>query len=299
MRVAVVGLGGVGGYIAASLAKTSHEVIGFARGEHLNVVQRQGLEIVEDELCWSQKVDARALEDLDGYFEGYFDIVLFCVKSYDLKNSYEHIKSHTDKHSILLSFSNGVSNGDMLRELSDSTVLDACVYILAHREKAGVIRKKGKVFAAVFGGNNEATLRVDSLFKEAGLRTKNPEDIKTAIWKKYIFISAFATLTAYYSKSIGYIYENHVEEAKILLKEIASVANVVGVEIQDEVEKSLQTASKVPYDSSTSMALDFKNRRRDELESLSAYVVHKAKEFHVEVPLMKKMYAKLLETHIE
>ena len=299
MRVAVVGLGGVGGYIAASLAKTTHEIIGFARGEHLNVVQSQGLEIVEDELCWSQKVDARALEDLDGYFEGYFDIVLFCVKSYDLRSSYEHIKSHTDKHSILLSFSNGVSNGDVLRELSDSIVLDACVYILAHREKAGVVRKKGKVFAAVFGGNDEATLRVDSLFKEANLRTKTPEDIKTAIWKKYIFISAFGTLTTYYAKSIGYIYEHHIAEAKTLLKEIASVANVVGVKIDEEVEKSLQTASKVPYDSSTSMALDFKNGNRDELESLSGYIVKKAKEFHVEVPQMQIMHAKLLEAHRE
>jgi len=299
MRVAVVGLGGVGGYIAASLAKTSHEVIGFARGEHLNVVQSQGLEIVEDELCWSQKVDARALEDLDGFFEGYFDIVLFCVKSYDLKSSYEHIKSHTDKDSILLSFSNGVSNGDVLRELSDSIVLDACVYILAHREKAGVIRKKGKVFAAVFGGNSEATLSVDSLFKEANLRTKTPENIKTAIWKKYIFISAFATLTTYYTKSIGYIYEHHVEEAKTLLKEIASVANVVGVKIDEEVEKSLQTASKVPYDSSTSMALDFKNSNRDELESLSGYIVKKAEEFNIQTPQMKKMYEKLLCSHQE
>ena len=298
MRVAVVGLGGVGGYIAASLAKTSHEIIGFARGEHLNVVQSHGLEIVEDELCWSQKVDARHLEELDGFFEGYFDIVLFCVKSYDLKNSYEHIKSHIDKDSILLSFSNGVSNGDTLRELSSSIVLDGCVYILSHIQKAGVIRKKGKVFAAVFGGDVASTLRVDRVFKEAGLRVKTPEDIKTAIWKKYIFISAFATLTSYYDRSIGYIYENHVDEAQTLLKEIASVANVVGVKIEDEVQKALLTASKVPYDSSTSMALDFKNRKRDELETLSGYIVHKAKEFKLEVPYMKKMYEKLLCSHI-
>ena len=297
MRVAVVGLGGVGGYIAASLAKTSHEIIGFARGEHLDEIQNHGIEIVEDTLCWSQKVDARHLEDLDGFFEGYFDIVLFCVKSYDLTNSYEHIKSHVDKHTVLLSFSNGVSNGDTLRELSDSHVLDGCMYILSHIQKAGVIRKKGKVFAAVFGGELEATKKLNVVFEDADLRVKTPQDIKTAIWKKYIFISAFATLTSYYDKSIGYVYEHHVREAEMLLKEIASVANMVGIEISGEVQKALETASKVPYDSSTSMHLDFQNKKRDELETLSGYIVHKAQEFGLEVPYMKKMYEKLLGSH--
>ena len=269
------------------------DVVGFARGKHLEAIQSHGIQIVEDNECWSAKLDTREEDDLDGYFEGCFDLVLFCVKSYDLRESYEHIRSHVDENTIMISFSNGVSNGDILRELSDSIVLDGCVYILSHIEKAGVIRKKGKVFAAVFGGNEEATKKLSKVFEESNLRYKTPSDIKTAIWKKYIFISAFATATSYYDNSIGYVYENHKDEVKTLLQEIASVAKAKGIEILDEVDKSQETASKVPYDSSTSMHLDFQNSKKVELESLSAYIINEGKRFGVETPLMKKMYEEL------
>lgn len=293
MRVAVVGLGGVGGYIAANFAKAGLDVVGFARGEHLDAIQSNGLQIVEDNECWSIKLDTRAEEDLDGFFEGSFDVVLFCVKSYDLDKSFNQIKSHIDDKTILLSFSNGVSNGDTLRELSDSIVLDGCVYILSHIEEPGLIRKKGKVFAAVFGGDSEATEKLSKIFEISNLRYKTPADIKTAVWKKYIFISAFATATSYYNKSIGYVYENHRDEVKSLLEEIASVAHLKGIEIFDEVDKSLETASKVPYDSSTSMHLDFQNKKRVELKSLSGYIVEEGKRLGAKTPLMQKMYEEL------
>jgi len=293
MRIAVVGLGGVGGYIAANFAKAGLDVIGFARGKHLEAIQSHGVQVVEDNDCWSVKLDTRDEEDLDGFFEGCFDLVLFCVKSYDLEKSYEQIKSHVDDNTILISFSNGVSNGDTLRSLSSSRVLDGCIYILSHIEDYGVIRKKGKVFAAVFGGEDKATGIVSKVFEDSSLRHKTPSDIKTAIWKKYIFISAFATATSYYDNSIGYIYENHIDEVKTLLEEIAQVAKIKGIEIFDEVAKSLETASKVPYDSSTSMHLDFQNKKRVELESLSGYIVKKGKEIGVKTPLMQKMYESL------
>ncbi len=291
MRVAVIGLGGVGGYIAASFVKAGIDVIGFARGEHLKAIQTHGIKIVEDENCWDVDLDARALDDLDGYFEGSFDAVLFCVKSYDLEDSYEHIKSHIDENTLLISFSNGVSNGEVLRGLSNSTVLDGCVYILSHIESPGVIRKKGKVFAAVFGGEVNATQTLASLFEKAELRFKIPDDIETAIWKKYIFIASFATLTSYYDKSIGYIYENKRDEARELLQEISNVAKDKGIDIEDEIDKALDTASKVPYDSFTSMYLDFKNKKRVELESLSGFI---SKFEDVKTPLMTKMYEELL-----
>lgn len=282
MRVAVVGLGGVGAYLAANFARAGIELVGVARGAHLQAIQKQGLEIVEDNATWQIKIDAREASDLDGYF----DIVLFCVKSYDLVCSYNSLASHVKRSTILISFSNGVDNGERLRSLSDSIVLDGCIYILSEIEKAGVIRKKGEVFSAVFGGEEEASAKLATLFEKADLRYKIASDIKTALWKKYLFISAFATLTSYYDESIGSIYEHHREEAKELLEEISSFAQSRGIEISDEVNRALQIASKLPYDSSTSMHLDFKNKKRVELDSLSAYV---------ETPLMSKLYKALLE----
>jgi len=291
LRVAVIGLGGVGGYIAANLTKSIHKIVGFARGEHLLKIKEDGIKIVEDDNSWSAKLDARELEEANGYF----DVVLFCVKSYDLKKSYDAISKYIDSNTIIISFSNGVSNGDILRECSKSKVLDGCVYILSHIEYPGVIRKKGNIFSAVFGGlENDSTI-LKSIFDDSSLRAKVSKDIKTDIWKKYIFISAFATLTSYYDKSIGYLHDKHYDEVKSVLKEISDVASAKGIDIELEIQKALNTAGKVPKDSYTSMHLDFKNKKRVELESLCGYIVKEAKISEVKTPLMSKMYRELLK----
>jgi len=282
MRIAVVGLGGVGGYLAASFAKSGIDITGFARGTHLEAIQKSGITIKEDEKEWNVSLHVKHLDEA----EGYFDVVLFCTKSYDLLSSCQSMQNHIDANTVVLSFSNGVNNGDMLRETCDARVLDACTYILSHIEAPGVIRKKGKVFAAVFGGDDiQAVETVATLFESAQLRYKTPENIKEALYKKYIFISAFATLTSYYNTSIGTVYEKHFDEAKRLLEEIAEFAKETqGIEISDEVDKSLQTAEKVPYDSSTSMWLDFQKGKKTELENLSGYV---------QKPFMQKLYNEL------
>jgi len=290
MRVAVVGLGGVGGYICAMLNKGGVDTVGFARGTHLKKIQKDGIKIIEDTHEWVADVEAMELDKA----EGYFDIVLFCTKSYDIEDTYGKIAPHTDKDTILMSFSNGVENGTLLRKLSNSIVLDGCVYILSHIKEAGIIRKKGKVFAAVFGGDDKKVINsLERIFEKGSLRIKISDDIKKQIWKKYIFICAFATLTSYYDNSIGYIYKYHKDEAKQLLCEIASVAKAKKIDIDQEIEKSLDTASKIPYDSSTSMWLDFKNNRKTEIETISGYIVKEGSACGVDVNLMNKMYTKL------
>jgi 2-dehydropantoate 2-reductase len=289
MRIAVVGLGGVGGYIAASLVKTSYDVVGFARGAHLEAIKKDGLQIVEDEKSHSVALDVRALDEV----EGSFDIVLFCVKSYDLTEAYQAFENSLHPKSILLSFSNGVANGDTLRSLSNARVLDGCVYILSHIESAGVVRKKGKVFAAVFGGEAEAVSTLSALFDEASLRYKTPQNIQEALWKKYLFISAFATLTSYYDTSIGALMQEHQTEVKTLLEEIQSIAKAKGIDIASEVQKALDTAASLPYDASTSMHLDFQNHKKTELEALSGYILKEAQRYQIATPMMQRCYEHL------
>jgi 2-dehydropantoate 2-reductase len=279
MRIAIIGLGGVGGYLAAVLSKAGLDVTGFARGEHLREIQNQGIKIVEDDKEWQADFEAKELREA----EGVFDIVMFCVKSYDLVQSYYEIEPCESENTLLIPFANGVNNGELLREIAKGEVVDGAVYILSAIEKAGVIRKKGIIFSVIFPKENTKILK--EVFEASGLRYKVVDDITTALWKKYIFIAAFATLTTYYDTTIGDIYENHYQEAKKLLEEIATFAQEnKNIDIFEDVQKALQTAQSLPYNSSTSMHLDFKNGKKTELKNLSGYV---------QKPFMQKLYNEL------
>ena len=88
--------------------------------------------------------------------------------------------------------------------------------------------------------------------------------------------------------------EHHSDEAKALLQEIADVASTKGIDIQEEIQKALYIAQGLPYDASTSMYLDFKNKKTNELETLSGYIVKEARIHAIKIPIMKKMYEGLL-----
>lgn len=291
MRVLIYGLGGVGGYIAAYLCQTNNEIVGVARGEHLAAIKENGLQVIEDDKEFTVDFDAVDEKELSGYF----DVVLFCVKSYDLEEAALVCKPYLNEESIVLSLSNGVEHGDTLRRLLHVRVLDGCIYILSHIQKAGVIRRAGNVFATIFAGDGSAILA--SLFEDAKLRYKIAEDIQNALWKKYIFISTFGVLTSYYDMPIRSVFENHYDETKEFLKEVCLVAKAKNIDIEDEVERSLHTASKLPQSASTSMHKDIKAKKSDELETLCGYLIREAKSLHVSVPAIQSYYDGLLKVH--
>jgi 2-dehydropantoate 2-reductase len=291
MRILIYGLGGVGGYISAYLSQTKHEIVGVARGAHLEAIQKNGLHVNDNGITKEAKfqaVDERGLN-------GIYDLVLFCVKSYDLKDAALTCKPFINENSVVLSLCNGVEHGDTLRELLHVKVLDGCIYILSHIEKAGVITKLGDIFNIVFAGSGSKLLA--ELLDEAALRYKIADDIHEAIWKKYIFISTFGVLTSYFDMSIKEVYDKHYEDAKLYLTQVALIAKAKRIEIEGEIEKSLSIASKLPQSASTSMHKDIKAKNRDELESLCGYLVREAKALHVDATQIEKYYDALLKVH--
>lgn len=294
MRIAVVGLGGVGGYIGAKMCALGDEVIFVARGKHAEAIKESGLLVREDEGSFRGHPDAVVAAEA---LEGSVDLLLLCVKSYDIARSIAALGKNITPDTIIIPFANGVEHAGNIAKTVGAKVLSGSVYILAHKEEDGVIRREGKVFAALFGSSHypEESAKVAALFEKAGLRCKVPEDIEKALWKKYLFISAFAALTSFYDMGIRAVYEAHVDEAKALLEEIASVAAAKGINIAPEVDKALKTASNLPLDASTSMHLDFQRRRPTELETLCGYLVREAEANGAEVPVMRRLYKGLLK----
>ena len=300
MRIAIVGIGGVGGYIGAKFCSLmeahpkQYEIHFIARGKHAEAVKTEGLTLIEEEGTFTAFPSAvTAAEEASGTF----DLILLCVKSYDIEAAVTALRHTIRPDTVIIPFANGVDNAETVRRLVDAKVLNGCAYILSHIVKPGVVRRQGKVFAALFGDPEYIGegLHVGYLFKDAGLRAMTPETIETALWKKYLFISAFATLTSYYDTPIKAVYDAHYSVAETLLREIAAVAAARGIDLGEEVAKALETAAGLPQEASTSMHLDFRNRRRTELEALTGYIVREAERLGVSVPKMATMYHALKE----
>src|SRR5579862_7416334 len=109
MRIAVVGAGGVGGGFGAALAKAGADVTFIARGAHLAAMQKQGLR-VEGGRGATHLVPTRATDDPATV--GKVDIVLFCVKLWDVESAGAHIKPLVGPGTAVIPLQNGIDAAD-------------------------------------------------------------------------------------------------------------------------------------------------------------------------------------------
>src|SRR5215510_11878311 len=89
MRIAVVGAGGVGAGYGAALAKAGADVTFIARGAHLEAMKSKGLKL-ESPRGDIHLVPTQATDDPKSV--GPVDIVLFCVKLWDVESAGAAIK---------------------------------------------------------------------------------------------------------------------------------------------------------------------------------------------------------------
>src|SRR3954452_14392659 len=89
MRIAVVGAGGVGGGFGAALDKAGADVTFIARGAHLAAMKAEGLRVRSDRGD-IHLVPTRATDDPADV--GKVDIVLFCVKLWDVESAGQKIE---------------------------------------------------------------------------------------------------------------------------------------------------------------------------------------------------------------
>src|SRR6185295_15545764 len=105
MRIAVVGAGGVGAGFGAALAKAGADVTFIARGAHLAAMKGQGLKVL------SQRGDIHLVptQATDNPAEvGRVDVVLFCVKLWDVESAGERIKPMVGPDTAVIPLQNGV-----------------------------------------------------------------------------------------------------------------------------------------------------------------------------------------------
>jgi len=256
MRVLVIGAGGVGGYLAGVFAKSNIDITLFATSKTNKFIQKNGLKIIdkneEFSICLKTKLS------------GVYDIIIVATKAYNLDDVFFILKKYSNKDTIILPLLNGVSHFDKFK---DYNLKKGCIYIVSHKIDINVIHKKTDTFFLCY----EKDEKLDTLFSQTSLKVKSSQNIDFDIWRKYLFIATFATLTSFYKKPMKWVVDNKEDEVIEFVKRMIKLAPIKFDETK-EITRIIKQAKNLPDNSKTSMQIDFEQNKPTELENIVGYL---------------------------
>lgn len=305
-NICVYGIGGVGGYFGGRIThkinsdNLAMEVYFISRGEHLNVIQQHGLELITDEKRYHCFPNI-ATENIKNIPVP--DLYLLCVKGYDLNNAVSAISKNVSNDSIILPLLNGVDIYERIREkLQKAIVTPAAVYVSSSIEKPGKVRQKGPEGHIVFGKDpkypNHNYQPVIDFFQQVGIKASWYDDPYPAIWEKYIFIAAFSLMTAYSKKTIGGVLKDQKlkKMTEDVMNEVVSVGKANKVEFRESiVGETIQKAQNFPGETKTSFQRDYeKGKEKNEGDIFGGTLIRMAKKYNINVPAITELYKNLV-----
>ena len=298
MRIAVVGAGGVGGGFGAALAKAGADVTFIARGAHLAAMKRDGLKVV------SQRGDTHLVptQATDDPAEiGPVDIVLFCVKLWDVESAGERIKPLVGPGTAVIPLQNGIDAHErLLPILGESAVMGGVAQISASITAPGVITQVGTFMRMIFGElDGSRSQRAEdflALCQKAGFDAVLSDQIITDLWMKFILLAANASITALARQPIGQLRDDPDIRPVFIAayQEVIDLARAKGVTLpSDAIDRVLEFNRHAPPTMRASMALDLERGNRLELPWLGGKVAELGRQLGVPTPTHGVMYAML------
>lgn len=125
-KIAVIGIGGVGGYIAGLLAKAYPHVTMVARGARAESIRKKGLVLHSD---YKGEIVAKPERVVPIQDMGQQDYIFICVKNYSLAEVCESIRDMVTDDTVIIPVMNGVDPGENIRRLvGKGTVVDSLIY---------------------------------------------------------------------------------------------------------------------------------------------------------------------------
>lgn len=300
-KIAVVGIGGVGGYLAGMIGRVRpQELTLAARGSRVEALRENGL-VLHSELNGEIHVSPRAVVTAEELEEQ--DYIFLCVKNYSLEEACAQLRHAVGEQTVVIPVMNGVDPAQRVRAaLGRGIVVDALIYIVTFTEADASVTQQGDFASLRIGIKNadarqsKAVADVSGILAEAGVDHLVAEDIELEVWRKYILNCAYNVATAAYDNTIGQLRSDPVKEKEYvaLLMEAFEVAKAKGVAVLPEHRQEvIDRFYKYRDDATSSLQRDLRAGRPTETETFSGYLVREAARLGIAAPVSEKMYGLL------
>jgi 2-dehydropantoate 2-reductase len=308
-RVAVVGAGAIGGFLAGALAKSGEAVVVVARGEHAAAIKRGGLR-VESEDLGTFSVAVGVTDDLRT-LHGDVDFLLCTFKAHQWSGFADMVAPYAGRATPLVTMQNGVPfwyvrdppldsvdpSGAIGGLFPDSQVVGAVVHVSGEIVAPGCVRQSGGlryVFGDPAGGCGTATMQVVGLLRRAGLGAEADPDVRQTVWLKLVNNVGLNAVSVLRGLTIRPMLEDPVarDHVRKLMLEALKVGQAMGVAGDVDVDARLAYAARLD-DVKTSMLQDFERGRSLELDPILGAVCELGDRYGVETPEVRTAYAAL------
>lgn len=297
-RIAVVGIGGVGGYLAGMLGRVCGHLTLAARGGRRESILESGLVLHSD---YKGEIRVGPEHAVPVSEMGEQDYIFVCVKNYSLEEVCREMEHAVTENTVIIPVMNGVDPGERIRSLlGRGTVVDSLIYIVAFANEDYSITQQGDFANLRIGiknadGSQQTKVReVSAILEGADIDHQIAEDIEVEIWRKYILNCAYNTESAYYDNAIGQLRSDPVKakEYEALVQEAYEVALAKGVGVkQEHVDAILHRFYyELAEDATSSLQRDIRAGKRAEVETFSGYIAQEAERLGISVPVTEKMY---------
>ncbi|WP_338898500.1 2-dehydropantoate 2-reductase [Streptomyces sp. TG1A-60] len=290
--VAVLGPGGVGGLLAALLARAGNRVVCLAGEESARVLEKDGIAVRSPLFGeFTSRVEtATELREPVG-------AALIAVKHTALTAALDRLPATAlDGGTLVVPFLNGVEHPAALRaHYGDAApVAPATIRVESTRVAPGVI-EHGSPFAEVdLTGDTVPRERLNSLagaLEWSGVSTRVLADETAVLWAKMSFLAPFALLTTRHGLPLGEIRTRHRAELTALVEETAAVSAASGAPM--DPAEALRRYDAFRPATRSSMQRDAEAGRPVELDAIGGALLRAARRHGVPVPVAAKVVEQL------
>ena len=232
MKIAVMGAGGMGGYVGGRLAQVGETVHFIARGAHLAALRQTGLRI-ESPFGDAHLSPIHATDDPGEI--GQVDLVLFTVKLNDTAAAAERLAPMIGDGTRIVTLQNGIDSRAMIaRHVPAERIAAGCIYVSAAIGPPGTIRSPGgaqRMTVDGLAGDPAIAGLVAACNRAPGLEASATDAIASALWEKFVALAAFSGATCLARQPIGTVLEHRatLEFLTRLLEENVAVARAAGM----------------------------------------------------------------------
>ena len=324
MKVAIVGVGAIGGYVGHCLARAGEDVTFIARGKNLEALRARGTRLLRAD--GSEEAVPQVKATADYAAAGPQDLVILAMKAHQLESVALDVPRLFGPDTVVVPMQNGIPYwyfhghpgelaGRRLQSVDPSgligdnipaqRVIGCVVYPATELLEPGVIKHvEGNRFPVgePDGTASNRVARVADCLVRAGLQAPVLSDIRAEIWLKLWGNMTFNPISALSRATLAGIcqYPPSRALAAEMMTEAQNVAAKLGITFRVSLEKRIAGAERVGHHK-TSMLQDVEAARTLEIDALLGSVIELARLTDMPVPHLDAVYAltKLLAKSLE